>query len=983
MTKLFNALLVGGSTAAIVAGASLFATKALAQPAADAAAPVEQVTVTGTSIRGVATVGSNLITVDPKTIEQTGATSAQQLLQTVSAISSDNGPPQGENAYSYYAPQIHDLAGSASNSTLVIVDGLRLPGGGQQGYVETDPNIIPTIAIERVEVLADGASSIYGSDAVAGVVNFITRKGYDGLQVNFQEGVADQYNNTYLGVLWGTHTNDTSVMVALGYTYSSRLAQSARSFTSMGDYTPLGGNKFAETFGCPVAAVSVPGNANLYLTPQSTAAVANNIPNRNCNTTVYGDLLPSSTRENALFKVSHDFSDRLTSTMMLDVNSLKTVRLLAPGSLSNATVYGPGSGKGGQINPFYQAPAGAPAATQESATWVDLMGQGANGAYYGRGITQEDTFYGTWVTTYKLTSEWEAKLSDSLSYNHNISGNANAFCSSCALLALNGTAQTSGSTTASDISSQNTITLNLPLTANNALDIWDPAGSTNKTSTAVQQSLYRGESYANDYTMHNQLKLDIDGPIFDLPAGPVKAAIGGEWQNWHLTHNAAGSNGTGSLLLGQQNLFFHYSRAILSAYAEINAPLISPDMHVPLVQAFNVDISGRYDNYSDVGQTSNPKFAADWTIVDGIKLRGNYSTSFVAPPMGVLGDPALGGEYSAGASVTNGGLVVPVGAYPTVTQLPGCAGATVTCTLPSSDQGLNRQFGGLLSNIKPQTGNGWSLGIDAAPAFLPGFSANATLFNNAFKGGVTNGSFALHTSTPSLQYKFQVYPSCATQAQIDAFTRVPNGAIFNGTIPSCVLFTWNHDEINLLDLHIQGVDLNLAYNFDTAWGSFEIGSSATIFTEFRQDAAGGPQFSILNTVGLNVTFPSVQTQMRTHVSWSQGPFEGTLFWNYTSGYRYVGGTQIAPIITDSNGNFVSGGDAVKANNTFDVHAAYNFENGWLSGDQLYFDVKNIFDQDPPFINGNTAGIGIGSPGYDGFISNPIGRMVSVGVRANF
>lgn len=981
MTRLFNALLVSGSTAAIIASASLF-TPALAQPAGAAATPVEEVVVTGTSIRGAATVGSNLITVDPKTIEQTGAVSAQQLLQTVSAISSDNGPPQGENAYSYYAPQIHDLAGSASNSTLVIVDGLRLPGGGQQGYVETDPNIIPTIAIERVEVLADGASSIYGSDAVAGVVNFITRKSYDGLQVNLQEGVANQYNNTYLGVLWGTHTNDTSVMVALGYNYNSRLAQSARSFASMGDYTPLGGNKFAETFGCPVAAVSVPGSANLYLTPQSTSAVANTIANRNCNTNIYGDLLPRSTRENALFKVSHDFSDRLTSTMMLDVNSLRTTRLLAPGSLSNATVYGPGSGKGGQINPFYQAPAGAPTATQESATWVDLMGNG-DGTYYGSGITQEDTFYGTWVTTYKLTSDWDAKLSDSLSYNHNISGNANAFCSACALLALNGTAQTSGSTTASDISSQNTITLNLPLTAANSLDIWDPAGSGNKTSAAVLKNLYRGEVYANDYTMHNQLKLDFDGPLFDLPAGPVKAAIGGEWQNWHLTHNATSSNGTGSLLLGQQSLFYHYSRAILSAYAEINAPVISPDMHIPLVQAFNIDISGRFDNYSDVGQTSNPKFAADWTVIDGIKIRGNYSTSFVAPPMGVLGDPALGGQYGSGAGVTNGGLVVPVAAYPSVTLLPGCAGAIVTCTLPTSDQGLNRQFGGLLSNIKPQTGNGWSLGIDAAPNFLPGFSANVTLFNNAFKGGVTNGSFALHTSTPSLQYKFVVYPNCATQAQIDAFTRVPNGAIFNGNIPSCVLFTWNHDEINLLDLHIQGIDYNLSYNVDTDWGTFDIGDSATIFTKFVQDAAGGPEFSILGTTGLNVTFPSVQTQMRAHLSWSQGPLEGTLFWNYTSGYHYVGGTQIAPIINDANGNFASGGDKVKANNTFDVHVAYNFENGWLLGDQVYVDVKNIFDQDPPFINGNTSGIGIGSPGYNGFISNPIGRLVSLGLRANF
>ncbi len=979
MTGLVNRFLLGSSGGALLAAMAL-TTPALAQAGAADGAPVEQVVVTGTSIRGAATVGSNLITVDAKSIEQSGAVNAQQLLQTVTAISTANAAPQGESVYSYYAPQIHDLAGSASNSTLVIADGLRLPGGGQQGYVETDPNIIPTIAIERVEVLADGASSIYGSDAVAGVVNFITRKSYEGLQVQFQEGLADQYNHTTLGVLWGTRAADTSIMFAAGYNYQSRLAQSARSFISRGDYTPIGGDKFAETFGCPVAAFSVPGSANLYLSAQSTTPVANIIANRNCNLNGYGDALPESVRENALVKITHDFSDRLTSTIMLDVNSLRTTRRAAPGTLSNVTVYGPNSGKGGQINPFFQAPVGDPGATQEKVTWADLMGNGPDGTNYGTTISQEDTAYATWVTTYSINDDWEARLSDGLSYNHNIAGSRNTFCSSCALLALNGTAQTSGSTTASDIASQNTITLNLPLTTANAMDVWNPASS-NQTATAVQSNLYRGEVYQNDYTMHNQLKLDVDGPVFDLPAGPVKVAVGGEWQNWHLTHNSARSNGTGSLLLGQQNLFFHYQRTVLSGYAEINAPIISPDMGIPLVQKLTFDVSGRYDSYDDVGDTANPKFALDWQIIDGLRLRANYSTSFVAPPMGVLGDPALGGMYSGGAGVTNGGLVVPVAAYPQVTQLPGCAGATVTCTLPTSDQGLNRQFGGLVSNMKPQTGNGWSLGVDFAPSWLAGFSSNVTLFNNAFKGGVTNGSFALHTSTPSLQYKFQLYPNCATQAQIDAFTRVPQGALFNGTMPSCVLFTWNHDEINLLDLHIQGVDLTANYAFDTDWGTFEVGDSATIFTKFKQDAAGGPSFSVLGTVGLNVTFPSVQTQMRGHLSWSQGPLEGTVFVNYTSGYHYVGGTQINPIITDANGNFASGGDPVKANVTFDAHLAYNFENGWLSGDQIYVDAKNIFDRDPSFINGNTRGEGVGSPGYDGFISNPIGRIVSIGLRA--
>jgi len=159
-------LLVGGSWAALVAATSFYAPAAWAQAANTA---VEEVTVTGTSIRGTAPVGSNVITVDQQAIQTAGAKNMQELLNTIPALSTANAPPQGTNNNSFFAPQIHQLAGAISNSTLAVVDGMRFVGAG--GDTLADPNIIPTVAIQRVEVLADGASSIYGSDAVSGVVN--------------------------------------------------------------------------------------------------------------------------------------------------------------------------------------------------------------------------------------------------------------------------------------------------------------------------------------------------------------------------------------------------------------------------------------------------------------------------------------------------------------------------------------------------------------------------------------------------------------------------------------------------------------------------------------------------------------------------------------------------------------------------------------------------------------------------------------------
>ena len=106
--------------------------------------------------------------------------------------------------------------------------------------------------------------------------------------------------------------------------------------------------------------------------------------------------------------------------------------------------------------------------------------------------------------------------------------------------------------------------------------------------------------------------------------------------------------------------------------------------------------------------------------------------------------------------------------------------------------------------------------------------------------------------------------------------------------------------------------------------------------------------------------------------------------NWTSAYRNIGATAAHPPTADANGALVVGGDHVKANVTFDLHAAYNFPDGHvLSGDQVYFDIKNIFDQQPPFYNYAVPSNVNSSNGINTFVSNPIGRLFSFGLRAVF
>jgi outer membrane receptor protein involved in Fe transport len=105
--------------------------------------------------------------------------------------------------------------------------------------------------------------------------------------------------------------------------------------------------------------------------------------------------------------------------------------------------------------------------------------------------------------------------------------------------------------------------------------------------------------------------------------------------------------------------------------------------------------------------------------------------------------------------------------------------------------------------------------------------------------------------------------------------------------------------------------------------------------------------------------------------------------NWTSAYRNIGATAAHTPTADANGALVVGGDHVEANITFDVHGAYNFPDGMLAGDQIYLDVKNVFNRQPPFYNYAVPSNSYSTNGINTFVSNPIGRLISAGIRANF
>ena len=916
-----------------------------------------EVVVTGTSIRGVAPIGSNVMSVNREEIDQTGAQTVQQILRTLPALTGMGATPQGGNpGNDVYMPAIHGIGSSSSSATLVLVDGHRISPGSQQQTL-TDPNIVPPIMLERVDVLAEGASSTYGSDAVAGVINFITRKSFDGILVTGQGGIGDQYHNADAGFLWGTSWENSSLMFGYNYSYRSDLAYSARSSLDR-NHTAEGGSNF-DTFFCSPASIQPTGSKLIYLSATATSGTVNSAATSPCDDVLAGDILPTEIRQNAMIKFTKEIGDRLDIGVDAVVSHVTNNTPTAVGTLT-ATVYETGP----QANPFYVNPPGVTATSQTIRLNADqLLGSGTADAF-----NNQQDYYVSGTFDYKLGGDFRLTGLSLFGGEQSYVGNTGELCASCAELALNGTTNSGGSLTATSIPGTNTIVTNLPLTAINALDVWNPAGPTNRTSAAVIAGLSNNVTDSRWYYSIAQQRLGVDGSLFQLPGGPLKVAAGVEYVHYGLIMDKTYPNNAGPSSLESQTFLLDLDRNVNSAYVEVLLPVIGENNQLPFVRKFDLSASARYDNYMGLATTKNPHFALAWESLPGVTLKANYSTSFVAPQLTSVGNVAQGGLTSfSGVSSSNTTLSVPLANFPLAAGVPGATCNATTCTIGSAVNGISVNGGP--AHPMPGRGQSWSVGLDLAPSFLPHFSGNVTLFNTYLLNQISGNSASNAINSAALNSDLEFCPSGCTAAQIG--TLVPAGWPQLTALPSTAYYVLSVRQQNLLNLYTQGIDADLHYNVPTAnVGVFRAGLDLTYFTRFDQSIAGGPTFSVLNTTGFNNTFPSIQTQGRMDLGWDYAHVTTDVFFNYIGSYRNWSSSSVLPLI-EQNGVPVSGGDPVASTTLFDLHVGYNFGDR-LAGTQVYLDMTNIFNRAPVFYNGST--------GYDQYTGNIIGRITTVGFR---
>jgi iron complex outermembrane receptor protein len=544
---------------------------------------VSEVVVTGTLIPGVAPT-EEIVTVSAEDIKLTAATNTYDVLETLPALS---------NFEQSFHPTVQGAESGVFNAsirnllTLVLIDGRRVPPSGTLS-TQPDPNSIPAIALQRVEVDPGGASALYGSDAVGGVINFITRKNFNGVEANVQYGVADSYSSWDAAILAGRTWSSGSALLAYEYTSNTDLNGLQRPDYSIGDLTPYGGPDNRST-ACTLPNVTV--GATTYAFP----ALAPGTVNR-CDKTRIADLLWASHRHAVFGNIHQSLTPNIEVWAQGNYSDHRSSGLVAP---LDAVVTIPNT------NPFFQ-PVPGTNATSES---VSFSAQDLLGIKFFTDHTKNQSGEITAGVNAKLPRDWELKAY--LNYGRSF-------------------------TQGEEVNSLNQAALGAAAAGTTASTALDPFGS--DTSPAVVQAIGNWNYITSTTQTLEQAVATADGALFSLPGGEVKLAAGGEVRREEFSatfiNGPAGSAPAASV---------SPKRTVYSFFGELRVPLVGEANALPLVRALNVSASGRYDHYSDFGSTTNPMVGVDWTVVRGLKLRANWNTSFHAPSLSDLN--AIDGKF--------------------------------------------------------------------------------------------------------------------------------------------------------------------------------------------------------------------------------------------------------------------------------------------------------------------------------------------------
>lgn len=965
------------------------------------AVAVEAVVVTGSRIaRQDYVANSPIQTVGAAQIEATGQVTVEKALSQMPQFTGSFGQGNtgststGLNGGQSYA----SLRGLGAKRTLILLDGRRLQPSNPDGSV--DLNIIPEALIENVEVITGGASTAYGSDATAGVVNFKLRRNFEGMTADTQYGIsekgdAEQFRFSLTGGASFADGKGRAVL-SVDYTNRDRAQQSARDYyifrTSQpglstipqgtvlfganlptlasvnglfqGTYgtAPLSGNAAGRytgqigfntdqtlfsTSGVPVLNFRDPQTDNAYIVNSNAAGTAQQV-----NFGYNGSSMQSDLDRYAVYaKVDYNLTDNLQFFSQFSFTDYVSVGVSNPTLASN--VYGltvPVSNPfiPGDFRPIL-ASRPTPNANFTFYKALDILGPRIQKYSYDvfqftNGLSGE-TGFKDWT--------WDGYVSFSRAkFDNEQTGGASA---SAVARLLNsptgGTEYCAGG--------------------------WNPFGNLTPSDECVR---YMSRRTLNQNTLEQRMvEVNVSGSLFDLPAGTVKFAAGADYRSNEYTFTPDTQlnqpDGTSDVLGYSVLRDAAGSVDTYEVYGEMLVPVLRD---LPLVEEFNLDLGYRYSDYSSVGGVQTYKADFDWKVIEPVRLRGGYNRAIRAPSVGELYAPVSTGSVAIGtasATTTNGD---PCDVRSSWRTGANAAAVRSLCLAQGVPAAIIDSYQLGTAQVFALTGGNPDLQEETADTYSVG-----AVLRSPFESPM------LSRLTASVDwYAIKVKDAIGSLSIVNAFQFCFNSGGSNPTYDAgnyyCSLLTRSSASgvptnpvqplLNLGQFETTGVDVQVDWSFDfadtalsRAPGSMSLNVALGYTDQFKiQNLPGAAVYDYAGTIGTGVESTAGTAHPKwksvTSANYTWGPASLGVRWRWIEAME--NSARVVSPTSTSRG--------VKAYNAFDLNG--RVELPWDAS--LRFGVNNLLDKAPPQV-GDTEG------NYDPQNYDVLGRSYYVGLRKRF
>ena len=798
----------------------------------DTSGQLEEIVVTGSMIKRPNAETAEAVTIlKADDLKEQGIVSVEQALNLLSSNTTQINKASAVGSFSgggTYA-NLRDLG---SSRTLVLLDGQRLANNANSGNA-VDLSGVPFSAIESIQVLREGASALYGSDAIAGVINFITKKNYQGLQVQVNldhpQKAGGGSGEAEFSFGHGDLANDGyNVLVTASYSKQQELQATQRSFSAYG-FNPAGGTTNTNYYGSwPGVVLDSNGNIFQYGYP----ACAGN-PQL---TRYFGDCSYRYSAATDLIPESHEMSGMIEFTKSLPANNQVQIQYFYTQSELNSY--------SGPI--FYQFGVDPASPYFPAASQLTCDNRGSDCG----GLAPD------------LVNPIQAAWSDPGNFRYN--GNVNV--EQRVLLTFSG--RNAGWDYALQLNYSKNTNDNRNTGGYPNENVLAPGGVISNLVNPFGPQSAAGQAFINStyingvYAFGKDTRWSVDGNASHalgdaFNAGtPATVALGFDVGGERFVYATTPYNDLTSAATGLTDSSVEGSRQTQAAFVELD---------VPITKGLDLDVSDRQDRYSDFGTTNNAKLSVRYQPVDFLTFRATASTGFRAPTLFNL--------YSSNfLAASSGGTMGQGNPYCAVTP-PLAPFTSTTC----NSQGIALRGGN--RSLTPETSQNFDFGVIVSPIQDMGITLDfyRILLKNTIGTVPTSaiyGDPALFASSYVLDNTGGLTPTVNEAGSCTPYTAATCGYI--------VRTNQNTGRITT-----DGIDLSIQYLQRTPFGTFHEDLEGTVTTQFlEQQYNGGPALNLVGKIQIDGFPPAYRWQHNVRVDWTSpgGMFGGGLSHRFYSTY---------------------------------------------------------------------------------------------------